>query len=57
MSYTTSWKYLMALTTEARYQEVIRSGQWMWVYDNLNIHQRVRHERQGMYNCTSYVCF
>ena len=55
MSYTTSWKYLMALTTEARYQEVIRSGQWMW--DNLNIHQRVRHERQGMYNCTSYVCF
>lgn len=37
----------MALTTEARYQEMIRSGYWMWVYDNLNILQRVRHERQG----------
>ena len=50
MSYTTSWKYLMALTTEAKYQEMIRSGHWMWVYDNLNIHHRVRHERQG--TCT-----
>ena len=34
-------------TTEAQYLEVVRGGHWMWVYDNVNIHQKVRHEREG----------
>ena len=25
---------------------------WLWVYDNLNIHQHVRHERSGKENST-----
>lgn len=28
--------------------EVVRSGHWQWVFDNVNIHQRVRHEREGI---------
>lgn len=32
---------------ESKYEDVIQNDHWMWVYDNLNIHQRVRHERQG----------
>ncbi len=46
-SYTTAWKYLKALTTEARYLETIRSGHWIWAYDNLNLKQHIRHEREG----------
>ena len=42
----------MLLASEARYQELIRSGHWMWVYDNVNIYQQVRHERQGTYDYT-----
>ena len=38
---------LRLLTTQSQYADVVRSGHWMWVYDNLNIHQRVRHERTG----------
>ena len=45
-SHTMAWKYLRQLTTEARYLETIRSGHWIWVYDNLNLHQRIRHERE-----------
>ena len=26
---------------------MVREGHWIWVYDNLNMHQRVRHERTG----------
>ena len=46
-SYTTAWKYLKQLTQESRYLEIIRDGYWLWIYDNLNLHQKVRHERQG----------
>ena len=56
-SYNTMWKYLKQLTNEARYLEMIRSGHWLWVYDNLNLMQSIRHEREGMYiiqNCTTY---
>jgi len=47
MSYYKAWQYLRQLTTEARYLEVVRGGDWIWVYDNVNIHQKVRHEREG----------
>lgn len=47
VSYQTAWKYLQKLTDEAHYQEVVRSGHWQWVFDNLNMHQPVRHEREG----------
>lgn len=50
MSYSSTWQYLQQLTTQARYTEVIRTGRWIWMYDNLNIHQRVRHERTGERN-------
>ena len=26
-----------------------REGHWIWVYDNLNMHQRVRHQHAGEY--------
>ena len=51
-SYTTAWKYLKALTNEARYLETI-SGHWIWAYDNLNLKQHIRHEREGK-SCTCY---
>lgn len=47
MSYTSTWTYLQKLTHEAKYTEQVQSGHWMWVYDNLNRHQTVRHEREG----------
>ena len=47
MSYTATWNYLRQLTSQARYTDIVKSGHWIWVYDNLNMHQRVRHEREG----------
>ena len=47
MSYRMSWEYLRKLTTEAEYLQVVRCGHWLWVYDNVNLHQKVRHEREG----------
>ena len=47
MSYQRTWDYLRQLTAEAEYLKVIRTGHWLWVYDNVNLHQRVRHERGG----------
>ena len=35
----------MRLTTEAKYLQQVQHGKWIWVYDNLNYHQIVRHER------------
>lgn len=35
---------------EARYLDTVREGHWQWVYDNINMHQKVRHEREGSYN-------
>ena len=49
MSYTATWDYLRQLTIDANYLEVIRTGHWLWIYDNLNIHLTVRHEREGMF--------
>lgn len=47
MSYGSTWGYLKHLTQEANYLQR--------VYDlepcgNLNIHQKIPHEREGMYN-------
>ena len=53
-SYTTAWKYLKSLTTEARYLEMIQSGHWIWAYDNLNLKQHIRHEREGKYCACMY---
>lgn len=53
MSYTATWDYLRQLTIDANYLEVIRTGHWLWIYDNLNIHLTVRHEREGMFIDTS----
>ena len=48
VSYWSAWNYLRKLTTEAMYTNAIRTDHWLWVYDNLNMHERVRHEREGM---------
>ena len=48
LSYRNTWRYLKLLTQEANFLQRVQSGKWVWVYDNLNIHQKVRHERQGM---------
>lgn len=47
VSYVTTWKYLKQLTDQARYTELVREGHWLWVFDNVNMHQKVRHEREG----------
>ena len=47
-AYGTAWGYLQKLSTEARFLSIIRSGYWMWIFDNLNIHQTIRHEREGL---------
>ena len=54
LSYTVTWDYLRQLTTEARYLECVRDGHWQWVYDNVNIRQAVRHEREGM-TCLEFL--
>ena len=50
VSYATAWKYLRQISAEAMYLERIREGHWIWAYDNLNIYQRVRHERYAAIN-------
>ena len=35
------------LETEAKFLEMVQEGHWLWVYDNFNLHQVVRHEREG----------
>ena len=37
----------MKLTHDAKYTERVQQGHWIWIYDNLNVNQTVRHERQG----------
>ena len=49
MSYTTAWKYLHELVRQSDYQQLVRSGQWQWVFDNVNLHQTIIHEREGYY--------
>lgn len=44
----------MKLTQDAQYAQQIKDGHWIWVYDNLNLHQVVRHEREGIEQ-TNYV--
>ena len=50
VSYTTAWKYLHELIVQSNFQETIRSGRWQWVFDNVNLHQTTRHERQGKHS-------
>ena len=47
MSYQRTCEYLLQLTEEAKLLEMVRSGHWLWVYDNMNLYQKVRHEREG----------
>ena len=49
MSYWATWGYLRQLTAEAKYLEAVKAGRWLWVYDNLNVHQTVCHEREGTF--------
>ena len=47
VSYNSTWNYIRRLTTEAKLTEQIKNGRWIWVYDNVNIHTTIRHEREG----------
>ena len=38
---------LRQLTLETCYQEIIQSGHHMWVDDNVNQQQRIKHERES----------
>ena len=57
MSYYATWNYLRLLITQSQYVDMVRSGHWMWVYDNLNIHQRVRHEHSGERNNKRMIAY
>ena len=47
LSYEATWQYLKQLTREANFTDMVKCGHWIWVYDNLNFRQAVRHERSG----------
>ena len=38
---------LLQLTAEARYDHLVRSGFWVWIFDNVNLQKKIRHEREG----------
>ena len=46
MSYTATWEHLLALADQANLKNKVKTGHWIWAYDNLNIHRSTRHERQ-----------
>ena len=39
MSYTKTWEYLKKLSNEAHYKDQVKEGNWIWVYDNFNLHE------------------
>ena len=47
LSYDMTWIYLKKLIEQANYTGQVKQGRWLWVYDNFNMHQTIRHERQG----------
>ena len=47
MSYDMTWVHLKRLMMEENYVEKVRDGHWLWIYDNSNMHQTTRHERQS----------
>ena len=47
MSYDSTWNYLRKLSMEANFTDKIKTGRWLWVYDNVNLHMKVHHEREG----------
>ena len=48
LAYDTTWTYLKKLVDHADYSSQVRQGRWLWVYDNFNMHQTIRHERIPM---------
>ena len=50
MSYVQTWHYLTKLSEESQFLMKIQQSHMIFVYDNFNIHHRVRHEREGNYN-------
>ena len=61
VSYTTAWKYRQELIIQSDFQQMVRSGRWLWVFDNVNMLQKIRHERQGtllhINNVFTYINF
>ena len=51
LSYDATWQYLHQLSCEARYLDVVKSDHWLWIYDNINFHHHVHHERPGSTSC------
>ena len=49
MSYEATWQHIQQLIFEAGYADVVKQGSWIWIYDNLNLMRKVRHERSGMW--------
>ena len=47
LSYEMTWIDLKKLIEEANYTGRVKQGRWLWVYD-FNMHQTIRHERQGI---------
>ena len=55
MSYDMTWEYLHRLIAEMNAEGKIKSGHWIWAFDNFNVHHRVKHEREGQYINTYVV--
>ena len=47
LSYDATWKYLLKLSEKAQFPEIVGDGHWIWMYDNLNFQQKIRHEPSG----------
>ena len=49
LSYNATLMYMKRLVDQADYPAQVKQGRWLWVYDNFNMHQTIRHERQGIF--------
>ena len=45
------WNYLKSVVQQSNFTHQVQQGSWLWMYDNLNIYQRICHERQGLSQC------
>ena len=50
LSYDATLIHMKNMVDKEDYMTQVQQGRWLWVYDNFNMHQAIRHERQGMYN-------
>ena len=54
LSYDATLIHMKKMVDKEDYITQVRQGRWLWVYDNFNIHQAIRHERKGIFVFQTY---